>query len=79
MKTAVSIPDAIFKKAERFAKANRMSRSELYAKAIARLLDERPVHPLTEAYNAAFDDDAQDTTTSEHARRSLLAVEWDDS
>ena len=34
MKTAISIPDAIFQEAERVAKRRGMSRSELYAKAV---------------------------------------------
>ena len=35
MKTAISIPDVIFQDAERMAKRRRMSRSELYANAVA--------------------------------------------
>ena len=34
MKTAISIPDAIFEEAERVAKRRGMSRSELYARAV---------------------------------------------
>ena len=34
MKTAISIPDPIFKEAEKTAKRLGMSRSELYAKAV---------------------------------------------
>ena len=34
MKTAISIPDPIFKEAEKAAKRLGMSRSELYAKAV---------------------------------------------
>jgi predicted transcriptional regulator len=35
MKTAISLPDAVFAAAERVAKKLRMSRSELYSAAIA--------------------------------------------
>ena len=35
MKTAISIPDVIFQDAERMAKRKGMSRSELYANAVA--------------------------------------------
>ncbi len=35
MKTAISIPDPIFKEAEKAAKRLGMSRSELYSKAVA--------------------------------------------
>ena len=34
MKTAVSIPDDIFERAERFARRNHRSRSELYSAAL---------------------------------------------
>jgi metal-responsive CopG/Arc/MetJ family transcriptional regulator len=38
MKTAVSIPDRIFEAAERVAKRKGITRSELYARALAELL-----------------------------------------
>jgi metal-responsive CopG/Arc/MetJ family transcriptional regulator len=38
MKTAISIPDSIFKAAEKMAKSLGLSRSELYAKAVAEFL-----------------------------------------
>ena len=38
MKTAISLPDGIFEEAERFARERGMSRSELYASAIAAYL-----------------------------------------
>jgi len=42
VKTAISIPDALFREAETLAKKRGMSRSELYATAIADYLkDER--------------------------------------
>jgi len=34
MKTAVSMPDAVFTEADRLAKRTRISRSELYARAV---------------------------------------------
>lgn len=38
MKTAISIPDAIFRAAERVAKRKGLSRSELYARAVEALV-----------------------------------------
>lgn len=35
MKTAISLPDEVFEEAERLAKRRGISRSELYAKAVA--------------------------------------------
>ena len=40
MKTAVSIPDDIFSSADRLAKRLKMSRSELYARAVKRYVAE---------------------------------------
>jgi metal-responsive CopG/Arc/MetJ family transcriptional regulator len=39
VKTAVSIPDPIFEAADRLARRRRVSRSELYAEALTKLLD----------------------------------------
>lgn len=38
MKTAISIPDDLFEPAERLAEELRVSRSQLYARAVAELL-----------------------------------------
>jgi hypothetical protein len=38
MKTAISIPDAVFEEAERLARLRGWSRSELYANAVAEYL-----------------------------------------
>jgi predicted transcriptional regulator len=71
MKTAISIPDHVFHKAERLAKASKVSRSALYTKAIEQLLSHTPSHALTEAYSAAFgdmEDDNEDATFVNAAR-----------
>lgn len=40
MKTAISLPDELFTRAERAAASRGVSRSQLYATAVARYLDE---------------------------------------
>jgi metal-responsive CopG/Arc/MetJ family transcriptional regulator len=55
MKTAVSIPDKVFKKAEATAKRLKMSRSELYSRAIDAWVDAHSPDAITEAMNAALD------------------------
>lgn len=40
MKTAISLPDELFTRAERAAETRGVSRSQLYATAVARYLDE---------------------------------------
>lgn len=39
VKVSVSIPDALFRRAERLARRRKMSRSQLYAVALERLVD----------------------------------------
>jgi len=48
VKTAVSIPDPIFEAADRLARRRRVSRSELYAEALARLIDADETSRVTE-------------------------------
>jgi metal-responsive CopG/Arc/MetJ family transcriptional regulator len=79
MKTAISIPDDVFRKAERLAKKLRKSRSELYTEALRRLLVERDTRSLTERIDAALAD-AGDTGNEAFvrraARRTLARNEW---
>ena len=51
MKTAISLPDPIFEEAERVAARLGLSRSELYARAIARFVREQSGDAITEAIN----------------------------
>ena len=57
MKTAISLPDPLFKQAERLAKRLRVTRSELYREAIAVLLDRYNEKAITESYNAVIERD----------------------
>lgn len=50
MKTAVFIPDSIFSEAEKVARHRGISRSQLYAEALQKLLDEEITHKLNEVY-----------------------------
>jgi metal-responsive CopG/Arc/MetJ family transcriptional regulator len=54
MKTAISIPDAVFKAADRLARRRGVSRSELYTRALQTLLqadgDEQITAKLNEVY-----------------------------
>lgn len=54
MKTAVSIPDALFESAEGFARRRGMSRSELYAKALDAYLAEHKSEGITERLDAVY-------------------------
>ncbi|HMD50006.1 MAG TPA: hypothetical protein VKG79_12945 [Bryobacteraceae bacterium] len=54
MKTAVSVPDELFRQAEAAAKKLRMSRSKLYATALAEYLDRKRSKTITERLNAYY-------------------------
>ena len=49
MKVAVSLPDALFKDADRFAARVGMNRSQLYARAIEAFLAAQDGDPVTQA------------------------------
>ena len=78
MKTTVSIPDDIFKRAERLASQGRRSRSELYAAALEEYLARHAQDEATDAMNrvcgeAGGDDDA---FLAAAGRRVLADTEW---
>jgi len=78
VKTAISIPDDVFRRAERLAKQRKVSRSQLYTTALVQLLQAEPKDELTRAYDAAFADDTSDPFTREAARAVLAGIEWSD-
>lgn len=54
MKTAVSMPDDLFRSAEAAARRLRVSRSELYAKAIAEYLKRQQENAITGRLNEVY-------------------------
>jgi len=54
MKTAISIPDRIFRAAERAAKRQKVSRSRFYAQAVEAYLKAQSGKRITEALNAVY-------------------------
>ena len=75
MKTAVSIPDAIYKAAERASKRLGVSRSRLYAMAIERLLETECARGVTERLNEIYskEDSRLDPAWMAMQMRSLSA------
>jgi metal-responsive CopG/Arc/MetJ family transcriptional regulator len=59
MKTAVSLPEQVFRAAERHAKRTRKSRSQLYAEALSEYLDRHSPDEVTEAMNHVLDPDGR--------------------
>ena len=56
MKTAISLPDDLFALADTAAKELRVSRSELYARAIAEFLDRTSPEKVTARLNRVYAD-----------------------
>lgn len=71
MKTAISIPDAVFQQADRFAKRKAISRSELYTRAVRAYLKQE--ERITEQLNAVYDTEksALDPVLEELQHRSI--------
>lgn len=54
MKTAISIPESLFKKAEKVAKTNGISRSRLFTLAIESYLTHQNPERVTDALNRVY-------------------------
>jgi len=54
MKTAISIPDGVFQSAERLAARLGVSRSELYSRALASLVDKHRDDSTTSRLNEVY-------------------------
>ena len=78
MKTAVSIPDDIFERAERLAQRNQRSRSEVYAAALGEYVARHAHEEITDAMNRVCDEigDNDDAFLATAGRRLLDRVEW---
>lgn len=78
MKTAVSIPDDVFRSADHLAKRLSISRSELYARALSDMLKHQQAAAITEQINAACDalDTKLDPKLAAAQRRVLTSEKW---
>ena len=78
MKTAVSIPESIFRQAERLAQRLKKSRSQLYAEAMAEYLRRRDPDEVTVAIDTALEaiEPQPDAFARETARRALARTKW---
>ena len=78
MKTAISLPERVFKEAERFARKQKKSRSQLYAEAIAEYLARHAPNDVTEAMNTVCDhlDSAKDTFRLAASKKVLQKESW---
>jgi len=78
MKTAVSIPDEIFRSAEKLAKTLHVTRSELYARALQELLKRQREDEITEQLNKLYaeEDSSLDPAFAAAQRRRFRSEKW---
>ena len=79
MKTAISLPDDLFRAAESHAKRQKKSRSQLYAEALAEYLVRHAPDEVTEAMNRVIEKLGEYRTEpflATTARRVLESTEW---
>ena len=78
MKTAISIPDDLYRIAERLARRTGKSRSRLFGDAMREYLEHHAPDEVTEAMNRACTEvgDGKDAFVGSAARRVLERSEW---
>lgn len=78
MKTAVSIPDDVFRGAERLARRTRKSRSQLYSEALTEYVARHASEEMTEAMDRVCDElgHTADEFVTSAARRTLKRNKW---
>jgi antitoxin MazE6 len=78
MKVALSIPDEVFKSAETLGKRLGVSRSRLYATALAEFVAKHRGRKITERLNAVYsaEESGLDATTRRLQQRSLERDSW---
>lgn len=78
MKTAISIPDPVFRSVERLVRQAGQSRSAVYSRALREFVARHSDEEVTDAMNAAVKDIGaqRDEFPSRAARRVLAGTEW---
>lgn len=78
MKTAISLPDDVYRDAEKYARRKGKSRSRVYAEAVAEYLARHTPDAVTESMNqvCALLDGKKDPFPEEAARQLLGNEDW---
>ena len=79
MKVAISVPDPVFKAAERVSKRMHMSRSRMYAQAVAAYVKQHSGEEITEQLNKVYAETSSKLDPAlEHASLEVLRREsWE--
>jgi metal-responsive CopG/Arc/MetJ family transcriptional regulator len=70
MKTAISVPDTVFRSAETLAKRLGVSRSKLYAKAVSEYVSRHSRSEITRRLNEIY------ATENSHVDSVLTQMQW---
>ncbi|MBI2763530.1 MAG: ribbon-helix-helix protein, CopG family [Chloroflexi bacterium] len=80
MKTAVSVPDEVFERAERLARREGRSRSEVYSSALREYVARHAPDELTEAIDRSLqelgNEAAIDPFGGAAAGRTMASIDW---
>lgn len=78
MKTAVSVPNGLFERADRFARRTGKSRSEVFQDALREYLARHAPDEITEATNRVVESagESAEEFVAAASRRVLERVEW---
>lgn len=78
MKTAISVHDRLFERVEKYAKEEKISRSQLFSEAVEEYLDKREKESLRQKVNAICDkiETSIDPVWLEKQSRVLSKEEW---
>ncbi len=78
MKTAISVPDAVFSRAELFARRRKMTRSALFTVAVAEYVQKHRGEDVTRKLNEVYarEDSSLDPILERAQTLSLPREEW---
>ena len=78
MKTAISLPNDLFEKAERLAKRARKSRSQLYCEALREYVARHSPDEVTESLDRVIEENGQpeERFVTLASAQALARVEW---
>jgi predicted transcriptional regulator len=78
MKTAISLPDALFEQMDALAAKLHINRSQLYVRALERYLKEYQDNRVTELINEYIDEHGQptDPVVLKRTLKNFRKVEW---
>ena len=78
VKTAISIPDAVFRSAEQFARMSKMSRSQLFTNAVAEYVDKHRHRGITESLNEVYGKtpSKMDSVLAKLQEMSIFKEDW---